>query len=307
MILGNVITLLLGLLFLVIGSNFLVTATDNISVKFKISGFMASFFLIGMATSAPEIFISIESALQNKTELAIGNVLGSNISNIAIVFCFSVLFLKSKQNMYIPKRSLSSLVLITIISFLLITNDNQVNFLDAIILILAMILALLFMNDKHDTDMSDNNHMSVSMMLIYLSLGFGLLVYGAEFFILGATDIAIIFGISSYIIGLTLTAIGTSLPELAASIQSAMRGRGDFIVGNIIGSNIFNISIALSTAAIINIGIVQETEIIRDYILIFITTMAFYLIMKSSNIVIKYIISLVVIIIYIIYIYSVLI
>ncbi len=306
MILGNTISLIIGILFLVVGSNFLISATESISSKYKISGFFASFFLIGIATSAPEIFISIESALLNETALAIGNTLGSNISNIALVFCLSIFFLNKQSKIKLAVRPFVSLLAITILSFNLLYYDNKVDYIDSVILIFAMFIAIIFFKDEQTSNTRKNDLINTSVVLILFIIGIGLLIYGAEIFIDSATEIAIIFGISTYVIGLTLTAIGTSLPELAASIQSARKGRGDFIVGNVIGSNIFNLSVALSAAAIINTGFVEDFEILRDYSLIIITTLAFYLILKSSNIVIRYIFSILIIAIYMIYIYSVL-
>ena len=119
MMIESISILLIGLALLLIGSNLLVTSTDNASKRFSISGFYASFFMIGIATSAPEIFISIESAIQNKTILAIGNALGSNISNIALVFCISLFFVKGEINKKnLPIRPYMSMVLLTFSAFI---------------------------------------------------------------------------------------------------------------------------------------------------------------------------------------------
>ena len=115
-----------------------------------------------------------------------------------------------------------------------------------------------------------------------------MLIYGSDYFIDGATQIAILFGISSYTIGLTLTALGTSLPELATSIQSARKDRADFIIGNIIGSNIFNIAIAASLAGLINSAFVNITEFIRDIVLLLIVSIFFFIIIKSDKTLIIY-------------------
>ena len=130
-----------------------------------------------------------------------------------------------------------------------------------------------------------------------------MLIYGSAYFIDGATQIAILFGISSYTIGLTLTALGTSLPELAASIQSARKDRTDFIIGNIIGSNIFNIAIAASVAGLINSAIVNKTEFIRDISVLLTVSIFFYMIIKSNKTFIKTLYSSVLVITYFVYIY----
>ena len=248
---GSVLFLVLGLVLLLLGSNLLVTSTERFSSTYSISGFTASFFMIGIATSAPEIFISIESALQNETVLAVGNSIGSNISNIALVFCLSVFFIKHKdKEMILPKNMYTGMIILTLSLFILIFFDYLFDAFDAFILILVFLIILFFLDrDEHKID-SNYKESSESFSLLKISLllitGVLLLIYGSAYFIDGATQIAILFGISSYTIGLTLTALGTSLPELATSIQSARKDRTDFIIGNIVGSNIFNIAIAAS-------------------------------------------------------------
>ena len=121
---GSVLLLFLGLILLLLGSNLLVTSTERFSSTYSISGFAASFFMIGIATSAPEIFVSIESALQNETVLAVGNSIGSNISNIALVFCLSVFFIKRKdKEMILPKNMYTGMVILTLCLFALIFSD----------------------------------------------------------------------------------------------------------------------------------------------------------------------------------------
>ena len=238
--------LVLGLTLLLVGANLLVTSTERFSSAYSISGFAASFFIIGIATSAPEIFISIESALENETILAVGNSIGSNISNIALVFCLSVLFIKQKDKvMILPKNMFTGMILLTLSLFTLIIFDSLFNAFDALVLFLVFVVILFFLNrEKYNID-STRKESSESFSILNISLlslvGVLMLIYGSTYFIDGATQIAILFGISTYTIGLTLTALGTSLPELAASIQSARKDRSDFIIGNILGSNIFNI------------------------------------------------------------------
>ena len=305
---GSVLFLVLGLVLLLVGSNLLVTSTERFSSTYSISGFTASFFMIGVATSAPEIFISIESALQNETVLAVGNSIGSNISNIALVFCLSVLFIKHKnKEMFLPKNMYTGMIVLTLILFILIFFDYLFDAFDAFILILAFLAILLFLDrDGHKID-SYYNESSESFSLLKISLllitGLFLLIYGSTYFIDGATQIAILFGISSYTIGLTLTALGTSLPELATSIQSARKDRTDFIIGNIVGSNIFNIAIAASIAGLINPAIINKTEFIRDISVLFTISIFFYMIIKSDKTIIKTLYSSILVITYFVYVF----
>ena len=275
----------IGLLLLLVGSNLLVTSTDNATRRFSISGFYASFFMIGIATSAPEIFISIESALQNKTILAIGNAFGSNISNIALVFCVSLFFIKGKlNNNNLPVRPYASMVVLSLIAFLLMYFDENLDMKDSFLLIILFIISVYSFNSQDEIKTVDiHDCPSLMSLLIYLILSIGLLIYGSFYFISGATQIASFLGISAYTIGLTLTALGTSLPELAASIQSARKGKVDFIIGNIIGSNIFNIAIAMSFAGIISSSNIDASDIIRDILMLGFCSLSLYLIIRSNS------------------------
>ena len=305
---GSVLFLVLGLVLLLLGSNLLVTSTERFSSVYSISGFTASFFLIGIATSAPEIFVSIESALQNETILAVGNSIGSNISNIALVFCLSVFFITHKdRDMILLKNMYTGMIVLTVSLFIVIFFDYLFDAVDAFILILIFLGILFFLDrDEHTID-SYYNDISEDSSLLKISLlliaGVLLLTYGSAYFIDGATQLAILFGISSYTIGLTLTALGTSLPELAASIQSARKDRTDFIIGNILGSNIFNIAIAASLAGLINSATINKTEFIRDISVLLTISIFFYMIIKSDKTIIKTLYSSVLVITYFVYIF----
>ena len=305
---GSASFLVLGLALLLLGSNLLVTSTERFSSTYSISGFIASFFMIGIATSAPEIFISIESALQNETILAVGNSIGSNISNIALVFCLSFFFIKQKdKKMVLPENMYTGMIVLTLSLCILILVDYSFNALDAFILVIIFLVMLFFLDKEgHEID-SCHEEISESFSLLkicFISItGVLMLIYGSAYFIDGATQIAVLFGISNYTIGLTLTALGTSLPELATSIQSARRGRTDFIIGNVIGSNIFNIAIAASLAGFINSAIVSKTEFIRDISLLLIVSIFLYMIIKSDKSFIKTLYSSVLVITYLVYIF----
>ena len=170
MMIESISILLIGLALLLIGSNLLVASTDNTSKRFSISGFYASFFMIGIATSAPEIFISIESALQDKTILAIGNALGSNISNIALVFCISLFFIKGdliKENL--PIRPYVSMIILTISAFVLMFFDERLDVKDSLVLIVLLIVCVYFFQPTEDKKLADNKGIpSLSNIIFYL-------------------------------------------------------------------------------------------------------------------------------------------
>ena len=308
---GSLLFLILGLALLLVGSNLLVTSTERFSSAYSISGFTASFFMIGIATSAPEISISIKSALQNETILALGNSIGSNISNIALVFCLSFFFVKHKNKaMALPKNMYIGMIVLTLSLFILILSDYLFDILDALILILVFLVILFFIGREEQKIDAYNGESTKSLSLLKIGLllivGVIMLIYGSAYFIDGATQIAVLFGISSYTIGLTLTALGTSLPELTTSIESARKDRTDFIIGNIIGSNIFNIAIAASLAGLINSAFVNKTEFIRDISVLLIVSIFFYIIIKSDKTLIKTLYSSILVITYFVYIYFIL-
>ena len=277
--------LLLGLVFLLVGSDLLVTTTERTASTHSISNFYASFFLIGIATSAPEIFVSIESAMQNQTILAVGNALGSNISNIALVFSISMLFVNlDKLHLSLPSRPLISMIILGSMAFMLIFFDKTFTISDSLILISVFLISIYFFKpNKEENKNVNTKKYSVLVLFLYLISSLVLLLYGSNLFITGATEIALFLGVTSYVIGLTLVALGTSLPELAASIQSARKGKADFIIGNIIGSNIFNIAIAMTTAGLINSAFFDDADLLRDFIILTFGTLIFYLAIRSKN------------------------
>tara|TARA_B100001093_G_scaffold411019_1_gene400444 strand:- start:7148 stop:7942 length:795 start_codon:yes stop_codon:yes gene_type:complete len=242
--------------------------------------------MIGIATSAPEIFISIESALQDKTILAVGNALGSNISNIALVFCISLIFFKGKLlKKNLPIRPYVSMITLTFAAFLLMFFDENLDAKDSFILIIMLVVSVYYFESQHYEESGDSREsFSLIKIILYLALSLGMLIYGSTYFIDGATQIATSLGVSAYVIGLTVAALGTSLPELAASIQSSRKGRFDFIVGNIIGSNLFNIAIAMSIAGIISSSYIESSNLLRDILMLGLCTVTLYIIIHSNNI-----------------------
>jgi cation:H+ antiporter len=298
--------LLLGLVFLLVGSDLLVTTTERTASTLSISSFYASFFLIGIATSAPEIFISIEAAMQNQTILAVGNALGSNISNLALVFSISMLFVNlDKLHLSLPSRPFISMIILGSMAFMLIFFDKTFTISDSLILISVFLISIYFFKPKKEENKNVNTKKySIIVLFLYLTASLVLLIYGSNLFISGATEIALFLGITSYVIGLTLVALGTSLPELAASIQSARKGKADFIIGNIIGSNIFNIAIAMTTAGLINSAFFDDADLLRDFIVLTFGTLIFYLTIRSKNN-LKIVYSTVLVITYFLYIESI--
>ena len=287
--------LIVGLLLISYGANLLVTTTENISKKFNISHFISSFIFIGIATSAPEIFISIISTFDGKGNIAIGNALGSNIANISLVFALTFLLFSSrviKNNKILSIETKFFIIIVLILSILIypILKDGIVTATDSITLLIFFVLSYYFYKKYFYLDIVDvgENHEHISKLHIYIGLvtGLALLISGTKIFLYSSINIAESFGIPDYVIGLSITAIGTSLPELASSIESARKKNFDFIIGNILGSNIFNIAIVISIVGIIDNHLTEalsKVDIQRDIIMMLITMAGFYIIIKNYN------------------------
>ena len=292
--------LIIGLALVSYGANLLVASTDSISKKYNISGFVSSFVFIGIATSSPEILISILSSLEGRGNIAIGNALGSNIANIAFVFALTILLfnsINSEKNKMLSKEEIGFFgilaALLILIYFILINGIVTIN--ESVILLFVFVI-LLYLYKKYFYSNGDiiPNQTYISGLRIFslLIAGLALLLFGTEIFLYSSIDIAKSFGISDYVIGLSITAIGSSLPELASSIASARKKHFDFIIGNILGSNIFNIAIVISIVGILDNNLSEAlsiTYINRDIIMMLITTLGFYIIIKNYN---KYITSI---------------
>ncbi len=287
---------ILGIALISYGANILVTSTEMFSKKYNVSYFLSSFIFIGLATSSPEIFISIVSSLSEKSNIAIGNALGSNIANIAFVFALSYLYLKKDAldiNNKIEKETTGSIMFLIIISFSLIPMlaDGVLMFNEAIAMIVLFIILIylyknIYLNKKNYKVNSDNKYYSALRIMFMLLFGLSLLLIGTEVFLDSSIKVATYFGISDYVIGLSITAIGSSIPELASSIAAAMRKNIDLIIGNILGSNIFNFTIVLSIAGLLSTSSIQPlniVDLIRDMIMILITMAGFYIIIKNYN------------------------
>ena len=290
-----------GLVLIGLGANLLVASTENISKKYNISGFVSSFIFIGLATSSPEILISILSSLEGKGNIAIGNALGSNIANMAFVFALTILLfnsINSEKNKILPKEvgvsfrkpSLFLILVILSIAIYPVLYDGIVEFYEGIFL-LSFFIILFYLYKKYcysNGDVIENlKYISGFRVFIILISGLALLLIGTKIFLIGSTGVAKSFGISDYVIGLSIAAIGTSLPELASSIESARKKRFDFIIGNILGSNIFNIAIVVGIVGILDNNLpgksLSITHINRDMVMMFITMIGFYYIIKNYN------------------------
>lgn len=261
----QLIFLLLGLFLLIFGSNYLLKSSVELSLKYNISKVVIGLTVVSFATSAPELLISISSALKNSSDIAISNVIGSNIANIGLVFSTALFFVTiniSKNNV---KYDLPWLLIVSVVFFFFL-QDLIVSKNEGIILVslLAVFIYFMFkMREENDDDEIEETKMSISKIIILLIVSSVLLFIGSELFVDSAIFFANYFAVSERVIGLTLVAIGTSLPELVTSLVAIYKKELDISVGNIIGSNIFNILAVIGITSIIHELEVVGTQIIH--------------------------------------------
>jgi cation:H+ antiporter len=260
-----------GLLGLVWGADKFVDGSVGLARHFGISSLIIGLTLVSIGTSAPEIIVSVNAALENAGGLAVGNAIGSNLANMGLVLGITALIAAIPVNRALMRQEVPLLIVVTGLAGLCL-YDGNLGRGESIVLALTVIPVLLVLANFKKADMdTDPSTSAVAQANLKPSLGwlvFGLIILllSAKLTVWGATSIASHLGVSDLVIGLTVVAIGTSLPELAASVMSAIKGHHDIAVGNIIGSNLFNILLVMTAAgAIAPIPLSQEV-FYRDYI-----------------------------------------
>lgn len=241
---------ILSLAVLLKGSDWFVESAEKIGLSFGISPFIIGVTIVAFGTSLPELASSIAAVLAGKSEIVIGNVVGSNITNIALVLGIVAIV---GRKIYIEKDIMSTdipLLLTSALLFYFIVHDQHVSILEAVLLLAALFVFLAY-SFKDGSDGEEQIRVAVSWQSYGMLLLGGVLVYfGADYTILAISELSTIFGISSEIIALTLVALGTSLPELVVSIAAARRGNTEIAVGNVLGSNLFNTYAVLGIPAL---------------------------------------------------------
>ena len=251
----NLALLLIGFVFLIKGADIFVDGASDTARKFRVPKMLIGLTIVSFGTSAPEFAVSIQSILSGKGDILLGNVVGSNILNILLILGISSLVGTLRVNTATVKKEIPVLVLITL-AFAALLSDNIFGLAenvftrqDGIVLLLffcIFIYYLIGMARKKDTNEEENkDEKPVKLVKALLMIVIGLfgIVLGSDFVVKGASEIAAAFGVSQRIISLTIVALGTSLPELVTSVIATKKGEYDIAIGNIVGSNIFNIGI----------------------------------------------------------------
>ena len=277
-----IIALLAGLVILVWSADRFVIGAAATARFMGVSPLVIGLTIVSLGTSAPEMFVSTMAALDGAGGLAVGNAIGSNIANIALVLGVTALVAAIPIQKKLIKKEIPLLLLVTIIAGLVLA-DLTLNLLDAMILIITLVVAiyLLFQqtSDSGEAIIDEDEQAAIDAMpaknaIFWLVIGLAALLISSKMLVWGATSIAQACGISDLVIGLTIIAIGTSLPELAASVASALKGHHDIAIGNIIGSNIFNLWAVLPIPGLIAPLAIDSIVMARDYMVMLGLTIA---------------------------------
>lgn len=271
----NFVLLLIGFIMLIKGSDVFVDSASNIARKFNIPPIIIGLTIVAMGTSAPEFAVSITSSLAGMNDMSIANVVGSNIFNLLVVLGVSSVMNKLRVNNYKDVFTLLGSGILLLICAI----DGNLSFLNGVILLVSFAYFIFNMiksvkNNNDKTEVKTNKPLWLTIILGLL--GLGSIVWGGDLVVNSASAIASQFGMSENLIGLTIVAVGTSLPELVTSVMATKKCEVDIAVGNVIGSNIFNILLILGCASVIN-PMVVSTVALMDIIFVVLMTGLFIL------------------------------
>jgi cation:H+ antiporter len=264
--------LIAGLIGLVWGADKFVNGSVGVAKNFGISSLVIGLTVVSIGTSAPEIIVSINAALKDSGGLAVGNAIGSNLANIGLVLGVTALVAPIPVKQYLLREESPILLVVTALAGLCL-YDSQLDRFESVMLGILVLPILIFMvkfkkNHQTSKKLSTTDEIGITnikLAVFWLAVGLLGLLVSAEITVWGAKSIASYFNVSDLIIGLTVIAIGTSLPELAASVMSALRGHHDIALGNIFGSNLFNILLVMTTAGAISPMTLPNSVFTRDY------------------------------------------
>jgi cation:H+ antiporter len=260
-----IVAIVVGLVLLVWSADRFVDGAVGVAQFLGMSTFLTGMIIVGFGTSAPEMVVSILSAMNDAPQLALGNAYGSNIANIALILGVTALIIPVVVKKQAMVRDIPILMAMTALTVVLLMDGN-VSFVDGVVLLLAFVAVTTFniLAELHEkrkrkkaklADNADENSpaekVSIVKSLAWLFVGLALLIGSSRMLVWGAIYMAHSLGVSDLLIGLTIVAVGTSLPELASSIAAARRGENDLAVGNVIGSNVFNTLVVVGIAAVI--------------------------------------------------------
>lgn len=256
-----IIFIIIGFILLIKGADFLVSGSSNIAKKFHIPEIIIGLTIVSIGTSMPELFVSITSALEKHSDMAIGNVIGSNLCNLLLILGLSTIIKSVKFQKETRIFEIPMCLLFAIIFIIFCNTDTSINRIEALALIILFILFIIYTIymskkgnkfDEIEETTDEETNFSLWKNILYIAVGIIGLKIGGDLTVNNSVTIAEHFKVSEKIISLTILAIGTSLPELVTSVTAAIKGNSDIAIGNILGSNIFNMLLIIGVSALIH-------------------------------------------------------
>ena len=277
----------IGLSLLLTGGDFLVKSSTKISKKFNVPSFIIGLTVVSFATSAPELFISLEAINNQKYDIIFGNVIGSNIANICLVLAITLIFVNVRFSDLTKKIDIPFLLFSTLLFSAFLFIFKSISFWIGIVFFFFISLYLFIVTKKSyvgkDNDKQSKFKSNIVPQFLILLISAVMLKFGAEWLISGVTTIAVDFGVSDRVIAFTLVAVGTSLPELSTSFVAIYKKEKNLAVGNLIGSNIFNLLIVLGITSMFgNIKIVDTRVLTNDVLFLIASTFILCVIVYST-------------------------
>lgn len=291
------IWLVVGFVLLIKGADLFVEGSSSVAKIFKVPTVIIGLTIVAMGTSAPETSVSISAALQGANEIAVSNVVGSNFFNLLVVVGVCALLQPINITKSLIKRDYpySIFATVLILAFLVIglfvSGQPQLTRINGIILLVAFVFYLVILirftlisiATGHKVDVEEVKTRSLPVSIIFIVIGLAGVIYGGDFVVNSATAIATTFGMSNTLIGLTIVAIGTSLPELVTSIVAAKKGEADLALGNVIGSNIFNLLLVLGISSTVHTIEVKFDSIIDTSLLLIVNVVVLAIVLKKKS------------------------
>ncbi len=252
----NILLIIGGLIFLIIGGNWLLKSAVALSLKLSIPKIVIGMTVVSFATSAPELIVSLNAALNGSPDLALGNVIGSNIANLGLVLGITLLLGEIKVQKSFYNTNWPFMIMASLLLYLFLGFDNIIVWYEGIILFTLLILFLFYLlrfekSNEIEELTDEKDSLPVFKIVLFLIIGGFSLWVGSELLVFGATSLAQEFGVSERVIAVTIVSFGTSIPELATSIIAALNKEKAISLGNLLGSNIFNILAVLGITSII--------------------------------------------------------
>ncbi|MBZ9779190.1 calcium/sodium antiporter [Psychroflexus sp. CAK8W] len=271
----DIFLVILGFILLVVGGEFLVRSSVALSLRFNISKMIIGLTVVSFATSAPELLVSLQAALSGFSDISLGNVIGSNIANIGLVLGLTAIISSIDTDKDFLKFNFPVMILLSGLLYLFLFTGKQISRVEGIALLIVIFIFVLILIRKAIKGQVDGSegvdetltHTSIFKIILWLFIGAAGLYFGSEWLVDGAVGIAESFDVSERIISVTMIAVGTSVPELAASVIAALKKEKGISLGNLIGSNIFNIGSVIGLTALIQPIFLQSEEVLSNDIL----------------------------------------